>query len=65
MNEETPEEYREIEEPWEPVDPPQEKNPHKRKPAWVREIIQGTERYGELQKKHTEEGRELGPAPVM
>ena len=23
------------EEPQEPVDPPQEKNPHKRKPAWV------------------------------
>ena len=43
MNESIPEEDREIEEP---VDLPQEKNPHKRKPAWVREIIQGAERYG-------------------
>ena len=41
MNEETQEEDREFEEPQEPVDPPQEKNPHKRKPAWVREAIQG------------------------
>ena len=32
MNEETQEEYREFEEPQRPVDPPQEKNPHKRKP---------------------------------
>ena len=36
MNEATPEEDREIEEP---TDPPQEKNSHKRKPAWVREDI--------------------------
>ena len=35
MNEETQEEDREFEEPQEPVDPPQEKNPHKRKPTWV------------------------------
>ena len=35
MNKATPEEDREIEEPQEPVDPPQEKNPCKRKPAWV------------------------------
>ena len=35
MNEETQEEDREFEEPQEIVDPPQEKNPHKRKPAWV------------------------------
>ena len=46
INEETQEEDREFEEPQRPVDPPQEKNPHKRKPAWVREIIQGVERYG-------------------
>ena len=39
MNEAIPEEDREIEEPQEPVDPPQEKNPHKRKPAQVREDI--------------------------
>ena len=46
MNEETQEEDREFEKPQEPIDPPQEKNPHKRKPAWVHEIIQGVERYG-------------------
>ena len=51
MNEEAQEEDREFEEPQRPVDPPQEKNPHKRKPAWVREIIQGVERYGALEKK--------------
>ena len=39
MNGEIQEEDREFEEPQEPVDPPQEKNPHKRKPSWVREII--------------------------
>ena len=44
MNEETQEEDRDLEEPQRPVDPPLEKNPHKRKPAWVREIIQGVER---------------------
>ena len=33
MNEETQEEDQEFEEPQRPVDPPQEKNPHKRKPA--------------------------------
>ena len=35
MNEEIQEEYREFEEPQRPVDPPLEKNPHKRKHAWV------------------------------
>ena len=45
MNEETQEEDQEFEEPQRPVDPPQEKNPHKRKPAWVQEIIKGAERY--------------------
>ena len=35
MNEEAQEEDREFEEPQRPVDPPQEKNPHKRKPTWV------------------------------
>ena len=45
MNEEIEEEDREFEEPQEPVDPPQEKNSHKRKPTWVREIIQGAEKY--------------------
>ena len=61
MNKEIQEEYQELEEH---VDPPQEKNPHKRKPAWVREAIQGAERYG-AQKNITEKGKELGPAPVM
>ena len=46
MNEEIQEEDRELEEPQEPVDRPLEKNPHKRKPAWVREAIQSIERYG-------------------
>ena len=35
MNKETQEEDREFEEPQRPVDPPLEKNPHKRKPTWV------------------------------
>ena len=35
MKEETQEEDQEFEEPQEPVDPPHEKNPHKRKPTWV------------------------------
>ena len=41
MNKGYQEEDREIEEPQEPVDPPYEKNPHNRKPAWVQEAIQG------------------------
>ena len=52
MNEEAQEEDREFEEPLRPVDPPLEKNTHKRKPAWVREIIQGAERYGALEETH-------------
>ena len=47
MNEAILEEDREIEEPQKPVDPSQEKSPHKRKPAWVRESIQGAERCGD------------------
>ena len=43
MNEEAQEEDRYFEEPKRPVDPPLEKNPHKRKPAWVHELIQGVE----------------------
>ena len=35
MNEEDQEEDRDFKEPQRPVDPPLEKNPHKRKPAWV------------------------------
>ena len=52
MNDATPEEDREIEEPQEPIDPPQEKNPHKRKPACVREAIQGVETYGAPEEMH-------------
>ena len=49
MNEEAQEEDQYFEEPQRPVDPPLEKNSHKRKPAWVRELIQGVERYGALE----------------
>ena len=52
MNEEAQEEDRAFEEPQIPVDPPLDKNPHKRKPAWVREIIQGVERYGACAKRY-------------
>ena len=63
MNEETQEEDREFEEPQEPVDPPQEKNPHKRKPTWVWEAIQGAERYGAPEENH--KGKELDPILIM
>ena len=62
MNEETQKEDREFEEPQRPVDPPMEKNPHKRKPTWVRELIQGVEDMG-LQKRITE--KERGPDPAL
>ena len=54
MIEETREEF---EEPQRPVDPPLDKNPHKRKPTWVRELIQGVERYGALEENHRERKR--------
>ena len=57
MNEEIQEEGRDFEEPQRPIDPHQEKNPHKRKPAWVREIIQGVEIYGALEENHRETKR--------
>ena len=57
MNEETQEEDQYFEEPQRPVDPPLDKNPHKRKPAWVCEIIQGAERYGALEENHRERKR--------
>ena len=57
MNKEYLEEDREIEEPQEPIYPPQEKNHHKRKPAWVREDIQGAERYGAPEEIHRERKR--------
>ena len=52
MNEATPEEDQEMEEPQEPVDPPHEKNSYKIKPTWVREAILGTERYGASEETH-------------
>ena len=57
MNDANQDEDREIEEPQELVDPPQENNPHKRKPAWVREAIQGAERYGAPEEIHRERKR--------
>ena len=51
------EEDRDFEEPQRPVDPPLEKNPHKRKPAWVCELIQGAERYGAPEENHRERKR--------
>ena len=54
MHEETQEEDLEFEEPQRPVDPPLEKNPHKRKPTWVQELIQGAERYVALEENHRE-----------
>ena len=58
MNEEAQEEDREFEEPQRPVDPPPEKNPYKRKPAWVREVIQGAKRYGAPKENHRERKKE-------
>ena len=52
MNDANQDEDREIEESQEPIDLPQEKNPHKRKPAWVREAIQVVERYGAPEEIH-------------
>ena len=57
MDEAILEEDREIEEPQEPVDPPHEKNSHKRKPTWVREAILDAERYGALEGIYKESKR--------
>ena len=57
MNNANQDEYREIKEPWEPVDPPQEKNPYKRKLAWVQEAIQGAVKYGASEEIHREKKR--------
>ena len=57
MNEATPEEDREMEEPQEPIDPLYDNNYYKRKPAWVHEAIQGVERYGSLEEMHKERKR--------
>ena len=57
MNEETEEVDQDFEEPQRLVDPPQEKNPHEMKLAWVQEVIQGVERYGALEENHRERKR--------
>ena len=57
MNEATPEEDREMEEPQEPIDPPSEKNSYKRKPTWVREAILSAERYGAPKEMHIQRKR--------
>ena len=57
MKEAIPEEDQEIEECQEHVDPPQENNPHKMKPACVWEAIQGAERYGAPEENHKERKR--------
>ena len=57
VDRETQGEDREFEEPQRPVDPPLEKNPHKRKPTWVCEIIQGVEIYGAPEENHRERKR--------
>ena len=57
MNKESQVEDQELEESKEHVDPPQENNPHKRKPTWVREVIQGAEIYGVPEENHRERKR--------
>ena len=59
MNEETEEEDQDFKEPQRPLDPPLEKNTHKRKPSWVREIIQGVERYGAPEENHRKRERTI------
>ena len=54
MNEEAQEEDRELEEPQEPVDPPQEKNPHRRN--LLRYVkLSKVQKDMEIHKKHIEE----------
>ena len=53
-----------MEEPQEHVDPPHEKNSHKRKPTWVREAILDAERYG-APEGIQEKARDPGHTPVM
>ena len=64
MNDETQEEDLEFKEPQEPIDLPQEKNPHKRKPAWVQKLSKVQKDMG-LQKKITKKEKEPGPTLVM
>ena len=39
-------EDHDMAEPQEPLEPLHEKNSHKRKPAWARELLQHAKRYG-------------------
>ena len=64
MNEEIQEEDQEFERPQEPIDPPQEKNPHKRKPAWVQNLSKVWKDMA-LQKRITAKERGLDPAMSM
>ena len=64
MNEEIQEEDRELDEPQEPVDPPQEKNPHKRNLLGYKKLSKVQKDMG-LQKKITEKEKEPGPALGM
>ena len=57
MNDATPDEDWEIEEPQEPVDPPREKNSYKMKLAWVWEAILDADKYGALEGMHRESKR--------
>ena len=60
MNDTNQDEDREIEEPREPIDPPQEKNLCKRKLAWVREAIQGAEKiWGSRRSAQREENNQV------
>ena len=59
MNEESQVEDQELEESQEHVNPPQEKNCHKRKPSWVQESIQGAERYGAPEENHKKEKNQV------
>ena len=65
MNDANQDEDQEIEESHEPVDPLQEKNPHKRKPAWVWKAIQGAERYGAPEEMHRERKRTMSSSSYV
>ena len=59
IGEAIPEEHEDhdMEEPQEPVDTLHEKDSHKRKLAWARELIQEEERYGAPKGMHRERKR--------
>ena len=64
MNKETQEEDREFEEPQEPIDPPQDKNPHKGNLLGYGKLSKVRKDMG-LQKRITEKERGPVPAPGM